>query len=183
MLLHTRRIPTRSCINSEQPATPLEGSCMKCGELGFTNTDGGPCGQTIATGAKSCLWHDTTPKGKRRADLQRKRGGISSRAKSALPANYFVAPFDSIDSIISWSHQMCEKVLKEDVDPRRTSEARGFAQLALSAHQARTQQQLVDALLRLEHGGAAFALLAQLQSSTAAPRKPLPWKAIVEQPS
>ncbi|MEO7862144.1 MAG: hypothetical protein ABIU05_17290 [Nitrospirales bacterium] len=147
---------------------------MKCGELGFTNADGEPCGQNLQAGAKCCLWHDQTPKGKRRADLQRRRGGITSRAKSALPASYFVKPFDSVDSIISWAHEMAGKVLKEDVDPRRSSEARGFAQLALSAHQARTQQELVDALLRLEHGGAAFALLARLQDSTAAPRKPLP---------
>jgi hypothetical protein len=36
--------------------------------------------------------------------------------------------------------------LKEDVDLRRVAEARGAASLALSAHAARTQQQLVDAL-------------------------------------
>ena len=154
---------------------------MKCGDLGFTNAEGHPCGQNVAAGAKSCLWHDTTPKGKRRADLQRKRGGLKSRAKCALPASYMVAPFDSIDSILGWCHEMAGKVLKEDVDPRRTSEARGFAQLALSAHQARTQQQLVDALLRLEHGGAAFALLARLQESTATPRKPLPWKVLAQE--
>jgi hypothetical protein len=154
---------------------------MRCGEKGFLNADGHPCGQTIAATAKSCLWHDTTPKGKRQADLQRKRGGLVSRAKLALPASYLVKPFDSVDSIIEWAHEMAGKVLKEDVDPRRTSEARGFAQLALSAHQARTQQQLVDALLRLEHGGAAFALLARLQESTTAPRRPLPWKALEQE--
>lgn len=154
---------------------------MKCGDLGFDNAEGQPCGQNVAAGAKSCLWHDQTPKGKRRADLQRKRGGISSRMKSALPASYLVKPFDSVDSIIEWAHEMAGKVLKEDVDPRRTSEARGFAPLALSAHQARTQQQLVDAL---EHGGAAFALLARLQDTTTAPRKPLPWKVLAqEQPA
>ena len=49
--------------------------------------------------------------------------------------------------------------LTADVDMRRLAEAGGAAALALSAHQGHTQQQLVDALLRLEHGGAAYALL------------------------
>ena len=101
--------------------------------------------------------------------------------KSALPASYLVKPFDSVDSIIEWAHEMAGKVLKADVDPRRTSAARGFAQLALSAHQARTQQQLVDCLLKIEHGGAAFALLARLQESPTAPRKPLPWKILAQE--
>lgn len=148
---------------------------MKCGELGFTNADGAPCGQNVAAGAKSCLWHDESPKGRRRADLERKRGGISSRAKSALPASYLVKPFDSVDSIIEWAHEMAGKVLKEDIDPRRTSEARGFAQLAVSAHQIRTQERMVEALLRLEHGGTAIVLLERMQASlSTGTRRPLP---------
>jgi hypothetical protein len=65
--------------------------------------------------------------------------------------------------------------LTADVDMRRLAEAGGAAALALSAHQGHTQQQLVDALLRLEHGGAAYALLAGLKEGLdAAPRRPLP---------
>jgi hypothetical protein len=66
--------------------------------------------------------------------------------------------------------------LTADVDMRRLAEAGGAAALALSAHQGHTQQQLVDALLRLEHGGAAYALLAGLlkEGLDAAPRRPLP---------
>ena len=65
--------------------------------------------------------------------------------------------------------------LKDDVDLRRVAEARGAASLALSAVSARSQAKLVDALLRLEHGGAAVALLAQFQAGQASgPRRPLP---------
>jgi hypothetical protein len=148
---------------------------MKCGELGFLNADGTPCRQNIAATATSCLWHDQSPRGRRKADLERKRGGIASRAKLALPASYLVKPFDSVDSIIEWAHEMAGKVLKEDVDPRRTSEARGFAQLAVSAHQIRTQERMVEALLRLEHGGTAIVLLERMQASLSSGiRRPLP---------
>jgi hypothetical protein len=69
--------------------------------------------------------------------------------------------------------------LKEDGDLRRVAEARDAAGLALSAHSARTQQQLVDALLRLEHGGAAVALLAQFQNGQASgQRRPLPGRVL-----
>jgi hypothetical protein len=152
---------------------------MKCGDKGFVNADGTPCQQNIAASATSCLWHDQTPKGKRKADLERKRGGIASRAKLSLPASYLVKPFDSVESIIEWAHEMAGKVLKEDVDPRRTSEARGFAQLAVSAHQIRAQERMVEALLRLEHGGTAVVLLERMQASlTSGQRRPLPGRMV-----
>ena len=72
---------------------------------------------------------------------------------------------------------MARAALVEDVDPRRLAEARGFAQLALSALSARRQQQLVDALLKLEHGGAAVALLAQFTNDSTK-RKPLPGRVL-----
>src|SRR5262249_31698743 len=106
------------------------------------------------------------------------KGGIASRMRTALPATTPEPPFDTVDNIIAWSQRMARTALVEDVDPRRLAEARGFAQLALSALSAQTQAQLVDALLRLEPGGGAVALLAQFTDSDPSKRKPLPGRVL-----
>jgi hypothetical protein len=150
---------------------------MICGDKGHLTATGQPCGQVIAPDAPACIWHSRDAEGRR---LLAMRGGIASRMRSALPESTPEPPFDSPDSIVAWSQQMAKVALTQDVDPRRMAEARGFAQLALSALSAKTQQQLVDALLRLEHGGQAFALLAQLRALPATEaRRPLPWRARV----
>ncbi len=141
-----------------------------------------PCQQNINPKAPACLWHSKTPK---QRSLLATKGSIAAKMMRALPASYQVKPFDSVESIISWAHDMADKCLKEDIDPRRTSEARGFAQLALSAIQSRTQQQMVDALLRLEHGGAAMMLMAKFQQGmSGGQRRPLPGRTVnpVESP-
>lgn len=145
---------------------------MKCGDRGHVTAAGEPCGQTIGVNAAACIWHSRTTAERRLLAL---KGGIASRMRSALPASTPEPPFDSPESIVSWAQQMARVALTEDVDPRRMAEARGFAQLALSALSARTQQQLVDALLRLEHGGAAVAFLAHLHALPGEPR-PLPFR-------
>lgn len=148
---------------------------MRCGDRGYTNEQGKPCGQQIARTAKACIFHMPGEAGQRRAKLTQQKGALAAKMRQALPATYQVAPFNSVESIIEWAHEMAGKVLKENVDTRRTAEARGFAQLALAAIAARTNQQLVEALLRLEHGGAAFALLARLQDGITGGRpRPLP---------
>jgi hypothetical protein len=152
---------------------------VKCGDRGFRNATGQPCGQTIGGNAPGCIWHVRTPAER---SLLALKGGIASRMRSALPASTPEPPFDSPDSIVAWAQRMAHAALTQDVDPRRMAEARGFGQLALSALSARTQQQLVDALLRLEHGGQAFALLAQLRVADG-PRRPLPWRVPQSVPS
>lgn len=147
---------------------------MKCGELGFTNADGQPCGQNVAVGAKSCLWHDQTPHGKRKADLERKRGGIASRGKGALPGDYAVR-FPDRESVVRFVEDLAKRALTEDVDLRRIDTALKAANVALTAHGMAIQEKMVEALLRLEHGGTAIVLLERMQTSlSSGPRRPLP---------
>jgi hypothetical protein len=146
---------------------------VKCGDRGHVGRDGQPCGQVISTSAQACVWHSRDAEGRRLLAL---KGGIASRMRSALSASTPEPPFDSPESIVAWSQRMAHTALTQDVDPRRMAEARGFAQLALSALSAKPRPQLVDALLRFEHGGQAFALLAQLRAVPGEARRPLPWR-------
>jgi hypothetical protein len=147
---------------------------MKCGDRGHVNAEGQPCQQTIGVRAAACIWHSRDAEGRRLLAL---KGGIASRMRSALPATTPEPPFDSPENIVAWAQQMAHAALTQDVDPRRMAEARGFASLALGALSAKTQQQLVDALLRLEHGGTAFSLLAQIRGRAGEVRQ-LPWKKV-----
>lgn len=143
---------------------------MKCGDKGFTTVTGQPCQQNINPRDPGCLWHSRNEHERR---LLAMRGNVASRLRTALPASTLEPPFDSPESIIGWSQRMAHTALTADVDPRRLAEARGFAQLALSAQAARTQQQLVDALLRLENGGEIAGLLMRFKTGDT---RPLPWK-------
>jgi len=145
---------------------------MRCGDKGHLTATGAPCGQTIAASAAGCLWHSRDAEGRRLLAL---KGGIASRMRTALPVSYQIPEFSDPDAIVRFAQELARVALKEDVDLRRVAEARGAAGLALSAHAARAQQQLVDALLRLEHGGGAVALLAQFTAAqTDSKRRPLP---------
>ncbi|MHB8510224.1 MAG: hypothetical protein ACYDGR_16535 [Candidatus Dormibacteria bacterium] len=151
---------------------------MKCGELGFLNADGLPCGQNVATGAKSCLWHDQTPKGKRRADLERKRGGLVSRGKGALPPGYAVS-FPDREAVVRFVEDLAKRALTEDVELRRIDTALRAASVALTAHGMAIQERMVEALLRLEHGGTAIVLLERMQASlSTGTRRPLPGRLV-----
>lgn len=96
-----------------------------------------------------------------------------------MPEAYQVPEFDSVDAIIGFARELARLALIEDVDPRRVAEARASATLALSGHSARTQQQLVDALLRVEAGGAAVALLAAFRDGQqSGKRTPIPGRVL-----
>lgn len=145
---------------------------MKCGDLGFTNAAGAPCGQNIAADATGCLWHSRTAEER---SLLATKGAIASKMKKALPADYAMRPFDSRDSVIQFAQDLAYRVLTQDVDPRRIDTALRAAQVALSGFAAATQEKLVDALLRIEHGGAAMMLLTRLQEGLTERRtRPLP---------
>jgi hypothetical protein len=125
---------------------------MKCGELGFTNADGGPCGQNVPRGGQSCLWHDQTPKGRRKADLQRRKGGMVSQRKGSLPSDYAVS-FPDREAVVRFVEDLARRALTENVDLRRIDTALKAANVALTAHGVEIQEQMVEALLKLEHGG------------------------------
>lgn len=144
---------------------------MKCGDRGFLTAAGQPCGQVIGAGAAGCIWHLRSPEGRRLLAL---KGGMASRMKRALPSTYQMRAFDSEQDIIAFAHELARLALTEDVDPRRVDAARGAASLALSGFTALTQAKLVDALLTIEHGGAAMVLLNQIKAS-AGPKRLLPW--------
>lgn len=159
---------------------------MKCGQKGFLNADGQPCGQNVAAGAKSCLWHDTSPKGRRKADLQRRRGGMVSQKKGALPSDYQVQ-FPDREAVVRFVEDLAKRALTEDVDLRRIDTALKAATVALTAHGMAVQEKMVEALLRLEHGGTAIVLLERMQASlSTGTRRPLPGRLVrvpTEEPS
>jgi hypothetical protein len=149
---------------------------MKCGEKGHETALGKPCEQNIAADAVGCLWHSRTPE--QRAVLAMK-GGIASRMRRGLPADYQMTAFDNRESVIRFAEDMARRVLVEDVDPRRVDVALRAAQVALSGFAAATQEKLVDALTRMEYGGAAAVLLERLSASLATGRtRPLPGKVL-----
>jgi hypothetical protein len=153
---------------------------MKCGDRGHRKADGTPCQQTIGVKAAGCIWHTSSPEGRAAFAM---KGGLASRMRRALPASTPEPPFDTVENIIAWAQQMARAALVEEVDTRRLAEARGFAQLALSALSARTQQELVDALLKLEHGGAAMLLLSRLTNGLNEGRtRPLPGRTLTVVP-
>ncbi len=145
---------------------------MKCGALGHTNALGQPCGQDISAESKGCVWHTS--------DAARRKviagtGSLKFQSKLKLPADYRLPPFDSLETITDVAHKLAKEALTGTVDPRRISEARQCAHLALSAFAAQDQKRLVDAILRLQHGEAAVLLLQRMQEGlTEGRRKPLP---------
>jgi hypothetical protein len=155
---------------------------VKCfDKTGHVTKVGTPCQQTIGADAAGCIWYVRTPE--QRSVLALK-GGIASRMRSALPSTYQVPEFTDPEAIVRFAQELARMALKDDVDRGRVAEARMAAGLALSAHAARTQQQLVDALLRIEHGGLAVAMLAQFQAAQSDPskRRPLPPRIVTSLP-
>ena len=145
---------------------------MHGGDLGHKTIHGEPGCQTVGRGKKGCIWHSQTPE--QRSILARK-GGIARSLEKALPSTYRVPPFDTRESIVEWAREMAGKVLRGELSPKLSAEARGHAQLALQARTAEAQERLVEALLTVEHGGAAMLLLTRLQDGLAdGRRRPLP---------
>lgn len=155
---------------------------MKCGDRGHRTAAGEPCQQNIGARATGCLWHSRDAEGRRLLAL---KGGIASRMKTALPSSYQVPAFADPEAIVSFAQELARMALTEDVDRGRVAEARLAAGLALSAHTAQTQARLVEALLRLEHGGLAVAMLTQFQAAQSDPskRRPLPPRIVTALPT
>lgn len=153
---------------------------MRCGDRGHLTAAGQPCGQTIGEKAAGCLWHTLSAEGRKAMAL---KGGIASRMKRALSSTYEVPELETPEAIIAFARELARLALTEDVDTRRVAEASGAAGLALSAFTARSQAQLVEALIRLEGGGAALVLLQRLQNGLAdGPRRPLPGRGLATEP-
>jgi hypothetical protein len=149
---------------------------VKCGDRGFTTADGRPCGQVIGKKAAGCIWHTSSPEGRRAFAM---KGGIASRMRRYLPAEAPPPEFSNTVAIVAWAERTAQRVLAGELDPRAASEARQLAALTISARAADAQERLVEALLRVEHGGAALLMLSRLQEGLAdGRRRPLPGRAI-----
>ena len=133
---------------------------MKCGDKGHTTRLGAPCQQTIGVDAKGCLWHTRDAAERHLLAL---KGGLVAGRRNKLPESYRVPAFSSRENILAFVQDLAQRVLIHDVDPRRVDSALRAAGVALTAHAQATQEQLVDALLKIEHGGAALVLLERLQ--------------------
>jgi hypothetical protein len=154
---------------------------LKCGERGYTNADGQPCGQPINAKAPGCIHHD--PAQSERAQAVRYRGAAASRMRRFMPASAPPPEFSSTASIVTWAQETARQVLTGALDPRAAGEARQLAALTISARQADAQAQLVEALLSLEHGGAAVALLAQFTKAQVDGKpRPLPGRVLPMRP-
>lgn len=150
---------------------------MKCGDRGFTNATGQPCGQVIGAKSAGCIFHDPARAGE--AKKAQAKGALASRMRFTLPKTYQVPEFATRESIVRWAEDMAGRVLRGELDPKLSAEARGHAQLALQARTAEAQKKLVEALLRVEHGGAAMLLLTKLQDGLAdGRRRPLPGRVV-----
>jgi hypothetical protein len=129
---------------------------MKCAAL---TLDGRPCpaNATRDSNPPTCPMH-----GDNALSYQR-RGAIASRMRRALPADYKVPAFEDRAAVIRFAQDLAQRVLTEEVDPRRVDSALRAAGVALTGFAAATQEKLVEALLKIEHGGVAFAWLSRIQ--------------------
>jgi hypothetical protein len=145
-----------------------------CGDAGGRIlTTGEPCRQGTGQGRR-CCWHSTTPDGRRALSM---KGLVSAQlgALKRLAADAPLPTFADREAIVEWAQDMAGRVLRGELDPKLSAEARGHAQLALQARTAEAQERLVEALLRVEHGGAAMLLLTRLQDGLSdGKRRPLP---------
>ncbi len=145
---------------------------MKCGSLGHKTIHGLPCQQDISHESKGCIWHVSDAA---QRQVVARLAQVRRLTHKKLPDEYPVPEFTNLETIVTFAHKLAKVALTGTVDPRRVSEARQCAGLALSAFQAQDQKRLVDAVVRLQHGEAAVLLLQRMTESVADGRKkPLP---------
>lgn len=146
---------------------------MKCGDRGHVTLAGEPCPAPIGAKAAGCVFHT------RDAAAIATKGALASRLRRHLPADTPRPEFADTGSIVTWAQDTAHKVLTGDLDPRAAAEARQLASLTIAARAADAQERLVEILASLEHGGAAVAFLARLQSGLAeGKRRPLPGRVL-----
>lgn len=156
---------------------------MRCGDRGHVTAAGTPCQQPINPKAAGCLHHDptTSPEQKHAAYL---KGALASRMRTYLPSDTPRPEFSSTETIVTWAQDTAHRVLCGELDPRAAAEARQLAALTIAARSAEASEKLVEALLRVEHGGAALVLLARLTDGLAnGQRRPLPPRVLAAVPT
>jgi hypothetical protein len=111
-----------------------------CGQAKLS--DGLPCGQRIGEG-RDCIWHgpDATPES--RSAIAR-RGGLQTIR--SLPADTPLPSFNSREEIVDYAEEQAQLVATGQLDPRLSAEMRGWADLAMKAHELSA----LDRLTKLE---------------------------------
>jgi hypothetical protein len=151
---------------------------------GRPKASGQPCGWKLNSG--ECPYHGPASTPESRSELARVRGllaGRSKRMRHALPATYQVPEMSSEADVIAFGRELAQQALTGDADQGRIDRAIRAAHLVLAGLSAQTQARLVDALLKVEHGGAAMLLLSRLTNGLEdSRRKPLPGRTLTVVP-
>ena len=145
---------------------------MKCGDNGHKTVHGEPCQQDIGRGRKACIWHSAS---RLKRILVARSGSRASRSRFFLPVSTPPPEFRDTPSIVKWAEKTAQQVLTGKLNHKAAAEARQLAALTISARAALAQEKLVEALLTVEHGGAAMLLWQRLQDGLSeGRRRPLP---------
>lgn len=128
-----------------------------------------------ADGVPRCLTHATDPVRVRRREDRNFKGG-RGRRRILDPKSTPRPRFRSHGSVVRFFEWVAWTALTDpEADLRGLAEARAAATASLQARGVQAQEQMVEALLRLEHGGAAVLMLSTLREGLAAGRRrPLP---------
>ena len=109
---------------------------------------GPPCGQVLGLN-RECIWHGAgvTPEDRSAIAL---RGGLKSIR--ALPADAPVPSFNSREEIVDYAEEQAQLVGTGQLDPRLSAEMRGWADLAMKAHELSALDRLAKLEKRLVNG-------------------------------
>jgi len=127
-----------------------------------------------ADGQVRCLSHATDPDRIRRREERNRAGGLN-RLRT-LPESTPVPKFTTATDVRKFAERTAHQVLTGQLERQVAETGLKAAGLALQVRQVENQERLTNALLAMEHGQAAVALMAQLQQHniTPGPRRPLP---------
>ncbi len=105
-------------------------------------SDGAPCGQRVS-GERQCIWHGegVTPADRTALAL---RGGL--KQIRVLASDTPVPSFNSREEIVDYAEESAQLVAIGKLDPRLSAEMRGWADLAMKAHELSA----LDRLAKLE---------------------------------
>src|SRR5262245_56328717 len=137
---------------------------------GKPTKDGGRCQQRLGSSRPVCPFH----KGDGVMAVIGARAAAARRVRF-MPADSANPDWSSVQAIRAWAEERAGRVERGELDARAVPHE--LAKLAKATCDAEAQQQLVDALLSLEKGGAAVAMLANFVNDPAK-RKPLPGRVL-----
>ena len=149
-----------------------------CGELGFKNQHGEPCGYRIADKArKGCPHHNGDPPGARPFQI---KGGIASKMRHALAEDFPLPELTTLDGLEEAGRQLYRLSLTHNLERWRLTEARGALDSLTRLAQVRQQAEYLDLALKTERGGdaAAFLMMLLRDGQAEGARRPVPGRAL-----